>query len=92
MEQTEFRSTHTGKVDRFLVEVLTFLVHLDLQNREMEADVKGRSSRGKGDERARPSELHFLSAEKSTRFSCETVYSPVTELSVNLGGLSTDTG
>ena len=88
--QCNSNSKHDN-VDLFISELQTFLKLLNLQNRrEMETDVQCKAS-SKCERLPRPVELQLSSIEAS-RLSSGTVYSPVTELSMNLGDLSTDTG
>ena len=80
------------KVEQFISELQMFLGHLNLQScHRMEGEVKCVSYK-KYERLVRPAELALSTADQSSRFSSGTVYSPVTELSMNLGDLSTDTG
>ena len=88
--ECNFDSEHDN-VELFISEIQTFLKVLNLQNCEMETEVKCKIS-NTCEQLPRPSELQLSSVERSSRFSSGTVYSPVTELSMNLGDLSTDTG
>ena len=76
-------------VDKFIGELQTFLNCLNLQTcHKMGDEVKGVPSK----RLVKPAELPLSSSEQSSRFTSGTVYSPVTELSMNLGDLSTNTG
>ena len=84
-------NSEIDNVEQFISELQMFLGCLNLQScHRMEDEVKCVSSR-KHERLVRPAELP-LSAGQTSRFSSGTVYSPVTELSMNLGDLSTDTG
>ena len=85
-------NSEIDNVEQFISELQMFLGCLNLQScHRMEGEVKCVSSK-KNERLVRPAELLLSSADQTTRFSSGTVYSPVTELSMNLGDLSTDTG
>ena len=84
-------NSEIDNVEHFITELQMFLGCLNLQSCHiMEDEVKSVSSK-RNERLVRPAELP-LSADQTSRFSSGTVYSPVTELSMNLGDLSTDTG